>query len=160
MHLVIAWHGILSVMPILIRYRGSYTHRMIMRFESGTPMRLFLLAVLAAISPHVSAEWMEVTETDTATFYIDPTTIRKDGEFRRVWQLQDMKGPRGDGAWSQLVLYEYDCKLERDRLLASSFHSRGQGKGSILSSNNELGQWEYVPPRTAASIFLKVVCAK
>ena len=57
-------------------------------------MRVVLVALLMLATIPAWAEWLKVEENDIGTvFYLDPATIRKDGDLRRVWGLQDLKTP-------------------------------------------------------------------
>ena len=50
-----------------------------------------LSLMLLATSP-AWAEWVKVYETSNGdTFYIEPATIRKDGNLRKVWVLISLK---------------------------------------------------------------------
>ena len=92
--------------------------------------------------------------------YIDPTTIRKDGNFRKVWQLNDLKERHKDGELSRRVRNEYDCKKERFRVLSFSTHSEPMANGmSLYQSSAESTEWNDIPPGTFAETVLKIVCA-
>ena len=87
-------------------------------------MRIVLIAWLILVATPAWAEWVKVSESDGLTGYVDPATIRKNGNLRRVWEIQDLKA-RGTkfGELSRRVLNEYDCKEERMRTLSATFHS-------------------------------------
>ena len=73
-------------------------------------MRFVLAALLLLATIPAWAEWVRLGETDTAIHYLDPATIRKDSNLRRVWELQDLKVRLPDGELSRRTLFEYDCK--------------------------------------------------
>jgi len=55
-------------------------------------MRKAILAILLAVaSSSAAAEWVEVDSDETLTFYINPTTIRRDGNLVRMWELLEYK---------------------------------------------------------------------
>lgn len=64
-------------------------------------MRVGLLALLVLFAPVAGADWIDFGETPTAMRYIDPATIRGDGNLRRVWTLQELKARDSLGALSQ-----------------------------------------------------------
>jgi hypothetical protein len=103
--------------------------------------------------------WVKVTESDDATHYIDPATVKKDSNSRKAWDLQDLKQRDKDGAMSRRGLVEYDCKEERRRLLAVSSHSEPMAGGKTLHSDNVAVTWGYIAPNTVAAIKLKIVCS-
>jgi hypothetical protein len=53
------------------------------------------------------AEWLKVAENDSADYYIDPATIRKDGNLRKVWDMYNTKEPGKGGALSIRAKAEY-----------------------------------------------------
>jgi hypothetical protein len=123
-------------------------------------MRILMMAVLLLVAMPVAAQnWVKVDENDVFTLYIDPSTIRINGNLRRVWTLNDFKRPDPGGQVSQRALLEYDCKEERSRVLAWSAHSESMLGGKILYSKDEPGQWRYVAPGSVADVTLKIVCA-
>lgn len=121
--------------------------------------RLFLTLLLAAMSGGVIAEWVKVSETEDEVVYIDPTTIRKDGNLRRVWELQDLKQRDKDGEMSRRAFIEYDCKEDRLRILSLSTHSKSMALGRVIFSESGTSPWDFVPPRTISAKRLKIVCS-
>ena len=108
------------------------------------------------------AEWVSVKDSNNVKNYIDPATIRKDGNLRKVWQLQNLKQRDTDGAMSRRVRIEYDCNGERYRLLTASTHSEpmASGKGLITTDFGNRNPWSQIPPGTASETVLKIVCAQ
>lgn len=91
--------------------------------------------MLAAMSTGAMVEWVKVGgDTDGTTSYIDPPTIRKDGNFRRLWALDDLKQRGKLGEMSRRVLNEYDGKEARIRFLSMNEHSGPMASGKTLSS--------------------------
>lgn len=120
-----------------------------------------LLLCLLFISGSASAEWVRVDETDELYSYFDPTTIRKDGNLRKVWQIQDLKQRGKAGELSRRYRAEYDCKNDRYRLLSSSFHPQPMASGmSLFQSTEEDTKWTDFPPKTVGETVLKIICAK
>ena len=102
-----------------------------------------------------------MSETDTATIYIDPTTISKEGKLRKTWSLTNWKKRGLDGVMSTRTRAEYDCDgEERRRIIWVSTHSASMAAGEILMS----GQPNYysptaIRPGTASAAILKIACA-
>lgn len=123
-------------------------------------MRLItILLTLLLASSGAWAEWVKVGETDNAVFYIDPATIRKEGNLRRVWNITDLKQRGNLGELSRRARYEYDCKQERQRILSISGHSGPKASGETLGSEGPT-QWNEIPPETVSETIIKLVCAK
>lgn len=120
----------------------------------------FALMLLATSSAW--AEWVKIGSSSSGkiTYYIDPATIRKNGNLRTVWAIQNLFSPDKDGIASQRVKQEYDCELERVRWLSSSFHSKSMADGKVLFGNDAISNWKAVPPQTAISDILKIVCGE
>ena len=78
-----------------------------------TTMLTLLLAYSAAL-----AEWVKVDESENTVFYIDPATIRQEGDIRWLWIIQDLKKRDGEGGeLSRRVQREFDCRRARHRIL-------------------------------------------
>lgn len=129
--------------------------------NKGVSMRkTILMILLAVVSIGAMAEWVKVSESDAAFFYIDLATIRRNGDFRRVWEMRDMKKIDKDGVMSVRALMEYDCNEERSRILSISEHSEPTLGGKVLLSSDDPSTWRYVAPGTVFESTLKVVCTK
>ena len=126
-------------------------------------MKRLLLLLALLIAGSANADWVAIGETDNTTFYIDPTTIRKDGNLRKVWEIQDLKTRHKDGGMSRRVMLEFDCKAERYRALANSTHTGPMASGQTIHVGDYErypDSWSEIPPKTAAEFILKMVCAK
>jgi len=122
-------------------------------------MRFVLMLLLIAAVP-AWAEWVKVTEAGGISFYIDRATIRKKGDMRRVWVLQDLKEAGYRSEMSRRGLEEYDCEEERYRILTASSHSGPMAGGDVLGIDDSPGEWSYIGPGTPAAIMLGIVCSK
>lgn len=123
-------------------------------------MRIILCFLLALVAAPAWAEWVQVVANDRTIFYIDPASIRKDGNLRKVWGIADLKQRDKDGTMSRRSRSEYDCKEERRRTLALSTHSEPMAGGLTLMSFEQASEWSAIPPDTVAETILKRVCAK
>jgi hypothetical protein len=122
-------------------------------------MRIVLTLLLMAATASAWGTWVRIGSTDTAVHYIDPTTIRKDGNLRRIWAMQDMRQTSPDGVMSIRLFEEYDCAEESFRYLSVSAHSGPMAGGRILLADNLDDEWSFRPPGTKPSIIEKIVCA-
>ena len=121
---------------------------------------LITLTMLLMAVPVEAQNWTEYSESDSAVNYIDLTTLRINGEMRRVWELQDLKTRHPDGEMSRRYLTETDCKEERYRILGNSEHPQPMAGGAPLFSSQKPGEWRYIAPGTVTAIVLRLVCAK
>ena len=120
--------------------------------------KTLLLAFMMFICVPAFAEWVKMGESDGITFYVDPTTLRKDGSLRKVWELYDLKQREKNGAMSFRIRSEYDCKEERRRPLASSYHPEPMAQGESFDRFDGAGKWTEIVPRSFADIHLKLIC--
>ena len=123
-------------------------------------MKKLLLVGLMMLAGSAWAEWVMYSQRESVTYYYDSATIRKDGNMRRVWELQDLRKRHKDGETSYRTQYEFDCKQERVRFLAASGHSEPMAGGKTLYSSGEENNWRAFAPGTIAETILKIVCAK
>ena len=125
-------------------------------------MKKLLLTLLTTLilTGAAWAEWVGVSTTKNYDKYIDPATIRKDGNLVRVWEINDLKTRSTGGELSRRMRYEYDCKQERIKTLSFSFHSEAMGSGTTLISDSNEGEWNHIPPGSISERVLKIVCAK
>lgn len=114
--------------------------------------------------PHISSEgvkWLKVKVSKSGdVFYFEPDTIDKDGQYREVWNLIDLKQKDSDGIHSSVMRIKYDCKNEKWRGLDMLSYSGSMGSGRILDST--LGGSEWMPVRRDSSLdtMLDIVCDK
>lgn len=118
-----------------------------------------ILKFLCTAAPAL-AKWMKVAEFDSANHYIDPATIRREGQVRGVWVVIDAKQRDKDGVLSWRALEEYDCKEGRYRLFSPTGYSEPMAGGTVLRSEIGSGKWTYIAPDTPAETKRRLVCAK
>ena len=123
--------------------------------------KVILLLVLSFLCNSVFADWVLLSENEFATQYIDPSTLKREGKFRRLWELNDYKTRQPEGHHSVRSKKIYDCQGERWKYLSITAFSEPYGKGStIYSSDDEDVNWRLIPPRTPAAIALERICKK
>ncbi len=123
--------------------------------------QLFLALVMVAVSGGAWAQWVEVSANERGTvFYVDPTTIKQNGNLRRYWMLTNLAKADKDGDLSYRALAEVDCKEERTRRLQEDYFrapmASGQGSGGLSSPT----EWRYVAPGTSGESLMKFVCSQ
>ncbi len=114
--------------------------------------------LLLAATP-ASAEWVRIGEDAGVVSYAD-TNVVKDGDLRRVTELLDLWQRAPTGEMSRRGLWEYDCRVERARLLSVSFHAEHMGKGKVLTAVSPRGDWSPVPADTIGAALMRYACAK
>ena len=123
-------------------------------------MKKLFLVCLMMLASSAWAEWVMYDWNDTTTYFYDPATIRKEGNMRRVWVLQDLRKRGQYSEMSRRYRSEYDCKNESWRIISRLNHSERKATGETLYSNSSAGDWSDIPPDTISATILNIVCAK
>ena len=123
-------------------------------------MHILLTAVLMLATTSAWADWVQFATSDDTVYYLDPASIRKRGNLRRVWELHDLKKRDSLGNLSYRALDEYDCDGERYRTLSLSMHSGPMASGQLLRNNDETSAWQHIPPNTIVEEALRLVCGQ
>jgi len=117
---------------------------------------------LAVASCCVCASWETLGTTEGNSIYADPTTKRKVGNIVKMWSLIELKSPQklvdGKIASSKKEQSEYDCQDERSRSLYSVNHEGSMGAGAVVSTSDEPGKWQPVPPNSVNEALLRYAC--
>ena len=125
--------------------------------------KLLLGLMLLLVSGAASAEWMYAGETEHHTFYVDRATIRKNGNFVKMWSLVDYKKAEvfgGKAFLSRRTQEEFECKEEKMRLLAITTFSGQMLSGTVNYTDNKTEEWMAVPPGSGAEALWKIACGK
>lgn len=123
--------------------------------------KIILACLLTISAASAFAEWTWVTKAENSiSFYIDYKTIRKDGNLRKVWVVEDFAELSISGAKSSRYRNEYDCKAETVRYASFGKFTKSMGEGEQLASGGSDARWDDVPPGSIAETILKIVCAK
>ena len=110
-----------------------------------------------------SAEWTDVGENEEFIQYVDRSTIRRNGNFVKMWDLVDYKKAKVIGGKSNLsarAQNEYDCKEERRRFLAYTNFSGQMGSGAINYTDSDTKKWVPVAPGSIGETRWKIACGK
>ena len=101
-------------------------------------MRFILTLLLAIVCTPAWAEWVKMGEADKSTlffmtsataYYIDPGSVTRNGDLRKVWEIHDLrdKGPKGER--SILTSVEYDCAAKQMRTVSETGRSQRMARG-------------------------------
>lgn len=90
--------------------------------------------------------WTRVGETADVTLYLNRNAVEKDDYIRRVWEMQDLKSPDGDGVMSRRYQNEYDCKHKMHRIARMESFSGPKLTGQRLFTLEDGGYWRKIPP--------------
>jgi len=125
--------------------------------------RVLATVLLTIVSTSALADWVYVTGNDFATLYMDFSTLRRQGNFVRVWTLSDWAKPEklsDEVSYrSSRTLLEYDCIEEMTRIRASVAYADAMGKGTAVLSTTMISEWAHIPPESLAREMWEVACA-
>jgi hypothetical protein len=126
---------------------------------------LFFFAFLILSIDPVYAEWVQVSESDEAgrTVYVDPSTIRRNSNLVKMWQVNDYKTVQTVGGVRFLTAkeqWEFDCAEARSRVVALKEFSGNMGTGTVVFTNSQVGRWLPVMPGSLGQTVWKIACGK
>ena len=104
------------------------------------------------------AGWEKAFITDTANHYIDPQSVEKVGNVRRIWTLQDLKSQGVRGERSMKALMEYECDKERVRVVNATAHSGQMAAGDVVARVTKPASWTNIAPNSAFRTTLNFDC--
>src|SRR5258706_6887186 len=133
-------------------------------------MRIVLGLLLLIVAAPSSAEWVKVGKPGSsfsflsreAAYYIDPATIDRDGNIRKVWQIHDLSEKGSQGERSVLESVEYDCAVKKMRTLKATGKSQRMARGEVNTLLAVFGEWVALRPgKEDEKLFevLNTVCA-
>ena len=125
-------------------------------------MKKLLTIILLIASANSYAEWTQLGYGNEVTQYIDIATIRRNGNFVKMWDLTEeetVQNFSGGSYLSGVYQLEYDCKEERSRILAFSWFSGKMGNGKVVYSNSDPGKWFPIQPGSFGESLWKIACA-
>ena len=123
-------------------------------------MRVFLTLFLMLAAAPAWAQWVKVVDAENAIHYIDSATISKDGQMRKVWVTQYLKGKGLDGEISRRAFLEYDCAGARFRILSIAKYSGAMPDGKYrLSQGNTPQAGREIPASIPAATAQRIICA-
>ena len=124
-----------------------------------------LITLLMLNTGPASAEWLAIGSSDSLggyTVYVDPDTIRRNGDLVKVWALTDyttLQTVADRSFLSSKAQNEFDCTEERERELAVTWLSGKMGKGDGVWTNSEETPWRPVAPGSVGQGVWDFACA-
>jgi hypothetical protein len=128
-----------------------------------------LIIFLSLSSIPAYAEWVAVEKDyllpGLQTVYVDPESIRREGNLVTIWQLIDFKwmqgNPRGPHRFLSTKTHkQFDCVGKRVRLLAFTEFSRGMGTGMPRDGYVDKDNWLPVEAESMSHALREAACGK
>lgn len=114
---------------------------------------LALLAGAPASGAELDPRWRLVAQSSSVRLYYDPAALVRDGDLRKVRELQDLSDPDPDGVRSRVYLNEYDCRNQMHRIGQMQSHAGPLLSGERRFDVREMGYWRRIP---AGSVFAQM----
>ena len=128
-----------------------------------------LVTFLFLSSVPAYAEWVAVEKDyllpGLQTVYVDPDSIRREGNLVTMWQLIDFKWMQGSARGPTRFLStkthkQFDCAEKRLRLLAFTEFSHRMGTGIAANGYVDKDNWLPVEPESINHALWEVACGK
>ena len=127
-----------------------------------------LITLLVLSGAPAYAEWVKVDKdyfsSGLWTIYVDPDTIRREGNLVTVWQLVDFKAMQGGRSptrfCSTKTHKQFDCAEKRFRLLAFTEFTDGMGTGEPTGGYVDKDTWLLVEPESVSQALWEMMCGK
>jgi hypothetical protein len=127
----------------------------------ATRWRPLVAALAAALLPGlVWANWAKVGESELATLYMDRSSIQREENVVRVWEIQDLKVADGDGVRSRRYLNEYDCKYQMYRISNLTSYAGPMLTGQKLFDLEAKGLWRKVGGLSPFTLSFVIHCGR
>ena len=131
-------------------------------------MKRMLLGLMWLVTATAAcAEWTGAGATFKSILYVDLATIRRNGNFVKMWELGDCKAEQTsrsrarESYLSEKSQSEYDCDEERVRLLGFSWFDGKMGSGNVVYTDSDTGdKWRPVQPGSIGEALWKIACGK
>lgn len=129
-----------------------------------------LLTVLILVHGPVGAEWVAIDARYQShplqTAYIDPSSIRREGNVVELSALIDWKAMQGGRSptrfYSTKLTKQFDCAERRVRTLAATDFDGHMGTGEVIGGNgySSEGHWVAIGPGTINQGLWEAACGK
>jgi hypothetical protein len=128
-----------------------------------------LITFLFLSSIPANAEWVAVEKDyllpGLQTVYVDPESIRREGNLVTIWQLIDFKwmqgNPRGPSRFLSTKTHkQFNCADKRVRLLAFTEFSGGMGTGMPRDGHVDKDHWLPIEAESMSHALWEAACSK
>lgn len=127
-------------------------------------LKLLVLVASLLINHNAIADWVQIAESAATTFYVDPSTVRRNGNMAKMWELIDLREAElvlGKAYLSIRSQQEYDCSDERVRTITSTSFSGHMADGKTIFYDPTEGPFRPVEPGRAVNrVLWKYACGK
>ena len=111
-------------------------------------------ACTLALAAH-AADWESYGQSETGSYYFDRSSLRVEGDHKRVWRLFALREPQG-GVQSGKALIEFQCKAATFRYLRTLYYSGPMGQGRYVGGAKAQPAEPITPGSTIAELANRV----
>ena len=127
--------------------------------SSAVGLSLVLASALACVA---RAEMKPLGNSDAATYYVDTSTIKRNGPLRTFWSIMDYARPqstsRGAPFFSTRTNMEMNCREQTVLVRQFSMHTGHMAQGEVLDTQGVWRDAQAIPPGTPLAVIMKNVC--
>lgn len=120
----------------------------------------FAVSLLLGSLPAQAFAWKRLVRTDTLTLYVDMSTLERDGDVRRIWEMQDLANPDPNGVRSRRYVNEIDCQQKYHRIGNMTSFSGPKLTGERKFEVEDMGYWRRVPPDGTFAVTYVLLCVE
>lgn len=121
------------------------------------PLLAPLLALASFAAQAQGADWVSYGQSENGAYYFDKSSIRAEGDRKRVWRLFALREPQA-GVQSGKALIELQCKAGTYRYLRTLYYSGPMGQGKYVGGSREQSP-EPITPGSMIGELAQKVCA-
>lgn len=128
--------------------------------------QLLLVMLLMLVSCPAIAEWVVLESPyqtpGLRTVYVDPATIRPEGQLGTLWELRDYHfgqgGFTGRRFLSATSQKQFDCPAQRYRFLAYADFTGPMGTGNMENGAVDPNAWHAIEPESINLTLWELAC--
>jgi hypothetical protein len=126
--------------------------------------KLSIFLFFISMTPFGFSQQLILLDKDSnVSFYVDASSVTKQGKLRRVWAVQELSTRDEYGVISHRILKEFDCKDAKGRVLQIEAFTTRMARGVplvTLSGADVDSNWTFIPPATFDELYLNFACKK
>ncbi len=109
------------------------------------------------------AEMKALGSSDAATYYVDTSTLKRNGVLRTFWSIMDynqaQSSTRGAAYLSTRSNMEINCREQTVLVRQFSMHTGHMAQGEVLDAQGVWRDAQAIPPGTPLAVIWRFVCA-
>lgn len=127
-------------------------------------MKLIALIFLCLSPAAIAQSWVKVNETPESEFYIEMSSIKRNGPIVTYWQMQNKKPISQLISPSQELSTKFrviqNCSIEEYQITYYAEYEKSMGEGRVIKSNSLDNRPTPNIPGTLGYEDMKFVCKK